>query len=67
MRIPGADGDLTAMPDHAPVITTLRPGILSVVTASGTQEGHKPPACRKVPSLHYNMLLGTVPAKVARN
>ena len=38
VRIPGADGDLTAMPDHAPVITTLRPGILSVVTASGTQD-----------------------------
>ncbi|MFM2354981.1 MAG: hypothetical protein RLZZ528_717 [Pseudomonadota bacterium] len=36
VRIPGADGDLTAMPDHAPVITTLRPGILTVVTAEGS-------------------------------
>ena len=33
VRIPGADGDLTAMPDHAPVITTLRPGILALFTA----------------------------------
>ena len=30
VQIPGADGDLTAMPDHAPMITTLRPGILKV-------------------------------------
>ena len=30
VQIPGADGDLTAMPDHAPVITTLRPGVLTV-------------------------------------
>lgn len=34
VRIPGADGDLTAMADHAPLITTLRPGILTVVTGS---------------------------------
>ncbi|MGB7269837.1 MAG: F0F1 ATP synthase subunit epsilon [Albidovulum sp.] len=38
VRIPGADGDLTAMPDHAPLITTLRPGILTVVGADGTTE-----------------------------
>ncbi len=38
VRIPGTDGDLTAMPDHASVITTLRPGILSVVTADGTRD-----------------------------
>lgn len=38
VRIPGADGDLTAMPDHAALITTLRPGILSVVSAEGTTE-----------------------------
>ena len=28
VQIPGAEGDMTAMPDHAPTITTLRPGIL---------------------------------------
>ena len=33
--IPGADGDLTAMPGHAPVITNLRPGILKVEAPSG--------------------------------
>jgi F-type H+-transporting ATPase subunit epsilon len=38
VQIPGADGDMTAMPDHAPVITTLRPGVLRVETTSGTEE-----------------------------
>lgn len=38
VRIPGAEGDFTAMPDHAPVITTLRPGILTVVTADATTD-----------------------------
>jgi len=30
VQIPGADGQMTAMPNHAPVITTLRPGVLAV-------------------------------------
>ena len=38
VRIPGADGDLTAMPNHAPLITTLRPGVLTVETEKGTME-----------------------------
>ena len=36
--IPGADGDMTAMPDHAPVITTLRPGVLKVEAPGGSAE-----------------------------
>jgi len=38
VQIPGADGDMTAMADHAPTITTLRPGILRVVHDKGTDE-----------------------------
>lgn len=38
VQIPGADGDMTAMPNHAPLITTLRPGVLSVETDKGTEE-----------------------------
>ena len=38
VQIPGADGDMTAMPDHAPLITTLRPGILTVEAPSETSE-----------------------------
>lgn len=37
VRIPGADGDLTAMADHAPTITSLRPGVLTVETPSGEE------------------------------
>jgi F-type H+-transporting ATPase subunit epsilon len=37
VQIPGADGDMTAMPDHAPTITTLRPGLLTVETEDGTE------------------------------
>lgn len=33
--IPGAEGDMTAMKDHAPVITTLRPGVLKVSGPEG--------------------------------
>lgn len=36
VQIPAADGDMTAMPDHAPVITTLRPGVLTVIGKDGT-------------------------------
>ena len=38
VQIPGADGDLTAMPGHAPVITNLRPGILKVESSSGNKD-----------------------------
>ncbi|AXC49643.1 F0F1 ATP synthase subunit epsilon [Paracoccus suum] len=37
VRLPGNDGDLTAMPGHAPTIITLRPGMVTVVDASGTE------------------------------
>ena len=30
VRLPGTDGDLTAMPGHAATIVTLRPGIVTV-------------------------------------
>ena len=38
VRIPGADGDFTAMPQHAPSVATLRPGLLSVDMDGGTTE-----------------------------
>ena len=30
VQIPGADGDFTAMANHAPFMTTLRPGVLQI-------------------------------------
>ena len=40
--VPGADGDLTAMADHAPLITTLRPGMLRVESGEGNCSDLKP-------------------------
>lgn len=36
--IPGSEGDMTALPDHAPLITTLRPGVLKVSGMDGDRE-----------------------------
>ena len=36
--IPGADGDMVAMPDHAPVVTGLRPGIVAAEIDGGMLE-----------------------------
>ncbi len=34
--IPGADGEMTVMASHAPVMTTVNPGIVEVRAASGS-------------------------------
>ena len=36
--IPGADGDMVAMPDHAPVVTGLRPGIVTAEIDGGVRK-----------------------------
>lgn len=38
VQIPGAEGDLTAMANHSPLITTLRPGIVRVISDKGEDE-----------------------------
>ncbi|MDQ2090186.1 F0F1 ATP synthase subunit epsilon [Marimonas arenosa] len=38
VQIPGADGDLTAMPGHMPMVTTLRPGVLKVNGPEGAKD-----------------------------
>jgi F-type H+-transporting ATPase subunit epsilon len=38
VQIPGADGDFTAMPNHAPTIATLRPGIVTISGATGEEK-----------------------------
>ena len=35
MQLPGAEGDFTVLAGHAPVISTLRPGLLDIVMTSG--------------------------------
>lgn len=37
VTVPGADGDLGIMAGHAPLITTLRPGLVEVVGGSGQE------------------------------
>jgi F-type H+-transporting ATPase subunit epsilon len=31
VQLPGAEGDMTVLPGHAPLISTLRPGVVEVV------------------------------------
>jgi len=33
--IPGTDGEMTVMAEHAPVMTTIKPGVVTVTTTSG--------------------------------
>ena len=36
--VPGIEGDFGVLAEHAPMVTTLRPGILTVYGASGAQK-----------------------------
>jgi F-type H+-transporting ATPase subunit epsilon len=36
--VPGAEGDMTILAHHAPVLTTLRPGVLEIGHAGGEQQ-----------------------------
>ena len=35
--IPGAEGEMTVMANHAPVMTTVKPGVVTVRTAAGAE------------------------------
>lgn len=35
--VPGAEGEFTVLPQHAPVLATLRPGLLDVKLEDGTE------------------------------
>jgi F-type H+-transporting ATPase subunit epsilon len=36
--IPGTDGEMTVMAHHSPTMTTIKPGVVTVVTAEGQTE-----------------------------
>lgn len=38
VELPGMDGDMAALPNHTPVLTTLRPGLVKVHAAGGVTE-----------------------------
>ncbi|WBU62635.1 ATP synthase F1 subunit epsilon [Paracoccus aerodenitrificans] len=37
VRLPGENGDLSAMPGHAPAIVNLRPGLVTVIDEQGSE------------------------------
>ena len=38
VTVPGSEGDFTVLARHAPVLSTVRPGVLSVVQDGGSEE-----------------------------
>src|SRR6056297_3927571 len=56
VRIPGAEGDMTAMPDHSPLITTLRPGILKVVSTEGEADYVVTGGCAEITAAGISVL-----------
>ena len=38
VQIPGSEGEMTILPLHAPVLSTLKPGVVTVTKDSGTTE-----------------------------
>lgn len=38
VTIPGTDGEMTVMANHAPVMTTIKPGIVTVSVSEGNKE-----------------------------
>lgn len=36
--IPASEGEMTVMANHAPVMTTIKPGVVTVKAASGSEE-----------------------------
>src|SRR6185436_19158976 len=38
VAIPGTEGEMTVMAHHAPVMTTVKPGVVTVKTAAGDEE-----------------------------
>jgi len=38
VTVPGTDGLFTVLPNHAPVLSTLKPGVVEVVTSEGLNE-----------------------------
>jgi F-type H+-transporting ATPase subunit epsilon len=38
VQIPGSEGEMTILPGHAPVLSTLKPGVVTVAKDGGTSE-----------------------------
>lgn len=40
VNVPGAEGYMTIMANHAPLMSTVKPGVISVIKADGTKEDY---------------------------
>ena len=38
VQLPGSEGDMTILPEHSPVLTTLRPGVVVVTSSKGAEK-----------------------------
>lgn len=38
VRVPGSEGDFKVLPNHSPVMTTLKPGVIMVDNGNGKEE-----------------------------
>ncbi|MBK8769884.1 MAG: F0F1 ATP synthase subunit epsilon [Rhizobiales bacterium] len=38
VQIPGAEGEMTILPGHAPVLSTLKPGVVTIQKDTGTDK-----------------------------
>jgi F-type H+-transporting ATPase subunit epsilon len=38
VTVPGTEGLFTVLPNHAPVLSTLRPGVVEVITEEGSRQ-----------------------------
>ncbi len=38
VQVPGLEGDFEVLPDHAPVLSTIRPGVLVITETSGAEK-----------------------------
>ena len=63
VQIPGADGDMTVMADHAPTITTLRPGVLKVEVGSDTHDFVVTGGCAEIGAQGVSVLAEQAVAK----
>ncbi|MDE0305857.1 MAG: F0F1 ATP synthase subunit epsilon [Albidovulum sp.] len=61
--IPGAEGDMTAMPDHASLLTTLRPGFLRVQSDGPASEYLVTGGFVEITALSVSVLAETVVPK----
>lgn len=57
VTVPGSDGEVTILPEHEAYITPLKPGVVTVRTASGEQTFAATGGVCEVTATHVTVLL----------